>query len=1032
MEWRHIFFSVLLFTVYSINAAGQSTVSGLPFITEYSYKDYHNHGKTWATLQTSEGDMLFAHEKGVLIYDGHGWQLLQLPGQSGARSLFQHNGIAYVGGFNQAGCLVTGSKGEYRYIPLIPDSIDFRAAEDLVVQDSIIFLLSPGKLIMHDLVTNQIFVNKHDNKSRFLKISDKWHVIIEGKGVYALQPGFFYDFPPATAMQGKDWQLTASAPFQGTASVVYDKQHGFMRLNIQDYSLNRWANQLDTLTNFATPEKALRLSDGTYLFIVPGTGLFVAGGNGTLKSFIDNAGDLLANTIFNAFEDQRGNLWLNTNRGILYVEYNSPFRVIDHRHGLEGSPVFTTICCNSLITGTSSGVYILQKKHISDKHYRFHPLNQKSSPVTAQPLGSHLLVSYHDSSLLFPSGKKVLPFGVNSFHRPSYDTSQLWAGTNNGLMRITIQEGPWSYKPVKGISGIISKVHSTSPNSLWTEKNGAQVSRLLLNPRADSVLTQEPASSFSLMGPHPQARLFNRNAKPVIAGKAGFFTWDDSNNQLYPVSPLNEYLPPQPLDLLRQDSKKRFWFWKNETTAFGGVIGDFFNGVTLDTTLFKRLARQHIMDIDFHKGKTIFTANDKLIVYNPDNYNPQKPLKVKLSHIFDVDDDTLIRMNPHHHKQKQLVLLPDANDLRFVATTDLYTATGQTQFAFKLEGHDKNWNPWQNNHFKEYTDLKSGTYVIHVKSRDFHGYTSTAESYTIEIQAPWYAAPIAFAGYGIVLLALVFIMVEHLKKVNKKKTLHLEKLIKSRTQELIAQKKKIRTERDNINDLNTTKDKFFSIIAHDLRSPFNSLLGLSEILKEDFDNLSDEEKKEMIESLHKSASLSFSLLDNLLTWSRTQRKKVEIYPGYYSTEAVVKETLHLLDSSAKAKNIKINNFIKEAHNAYFDRNMALTILRNLISNAIKFTHPGGLIEIDIEEDASQIRLSVKDNGVGMSDKDLQSLFDPGKQIKRKGTQNEVGTGLGLILCNDFAQQNNGKLKVRSEYNKGSTFTLCLPKQPKAE
>lgn len=1017
---------ILLIPAWKV-ATGQPRFSGTPFITEYSYQDYHYHGHTWATVQSPEGDMIFAHNKGVLIYTGHDWEMLELPGRTAAKSLFISHDKVYVGGNNQAGYVGTGKKGEYRYYSLIPDTIDFFAAKDIVVQDSVLYVRSADKLIMHDLVTRQTLAKHHTGTSRFLELSNKWHVMIEGQGLYILTPALFYERDPVPALAGNDLFFRVGAPYNGSVSLVYDEREGFLLLNTQDYSLDKWDNELERLHEFSSPEKALQLSNSEYLFTVPGMGLFLTENDGTLLTILNKDNAFYENTILNAFEDHRGNLWLNTNNGILYSEHQSPFRIIDHRYGLEGYPVFSEFCCHHLFTGTTSGLYSLPEKQKPVAQPRFRPVNKGAAPIAHHVFNRQLLVSFPDSVVLYPSGKKLLPFGVSSFYSSPDDSLQLLAGYNRGIVRITNRRNSWDISPIKGVSGVVTKVISATTRSLWIEKTASALYKLSLNSTSDSVTNTLPIQALASLTSRKN-KIFIPGRQPVITNDEGFYVWDEKQEQFSPFSPLSEYLPPKPLDILKKDPEGRYWFWKNGKEAFGGMIGNIFNGVVLDTIIFKRLAQQKVNDIDFYKGNVVFTVNDKLIVYNPEKDKPDKPINVKLSHIYDFVNDTLIQRNPIYQAGNVIVLQPGANNLRFVAHTDLYTATKQMQYAFRLKNHDRKWSAWQNNHFKEYTELKPGKYEIQIKAHDYHGHVSATKPFTIIIKDPWYSTPFALAGYGILLLGMVFFITEKVKQANKKKTLRLENMIKARTQQLTEQKEQIRRERDKINDINMTKDKFFSIIAHDLRSPFNSLLGLSEILHDDFDDLSDKEKKEMVANINKTSNTSFSLVDNLLTWSRSQRDKVEIYPAHHDLAEVVKETLYLLNATAAAKNININNFISTSHIGYFDKNMVLTIVRNLVSNAIKFTHPGGLIELDIEEKPSHLRLSVKDNGIGMSDKELQNLFDIGRQSKRKGTQNEAGTGLGLILCKDFALQNHGNLEVFSEYNKGSTFILQLPKK----
>ncbi|MDA3894209.1 MAG: PAS domain-containing sensor histidine kinase [Salinivirgaceae bacterium] len=239
-----------------------------------------------------------------------------------------------------------------------------------------------------------------------------------------------------------------------------------------------------------------------------------------------------------------------------------------------------------------------------------------------------------------------------------------------------------------------------------------------------------------------------------------------------------------------------------------------------------------------------------------------------------------------------------------------------------------------------------------------------------------------------------------------------------------------------LRELNATKDKFFSIIAHDLMNPICTILGFSQLLTKNFNTYNEQKNKEMVHVINEGIEKTFNLLENLLLWSRNQRGFVDFKTKNENLYQLSLETLDLLNQSAKNKSIRLINKIKEHFIINVDKNMLQTILRNLISNAIKFTPNGGRIIIDANliTDASDhnfIEVSVKDSGVGIA-KDMQAkLFKITDSISTKGTENESGTGLGLILCKEFVEKHKGEIRVESEEGKGSMFIISIP-NPKEE
>lgn len=228
--------------------------------------------------------------------------------------------------------------------------------------------------------------------------------------------------------------------------------------------------------------------------------------------------------------------------------------------------------------------------------------------------------------------------------------------------------------------------------------------------------------------------------------------------------------------------------------------------------------------------------------------------------------------------------------------------------------------------------------------------------------------------------------------------------------------------------LNSSKDKFFSIIAHDLKSPLSGLLGFTEILVEEFDDLDDEEKREFIGHSHQASKNLMALLENLLEWSRIQIGNNAFEPEEVALEPIIEEIFSLFNQNAKSKNIQLVKNIDSEVNVVADQNMIKTILRNLISNGIKFTNDGGTVSISAEEQNEFIKISVSDSGVGISKENINKLFKIDGGFTTPGTTNERGTGLGLVLCKELVEKNGGKISVESEPGRGTKFIFTLPKQ----
>jgi len=227
--------------------------------------------------------------------------------------------------------------------------------------------------------------------------------------------------------------------------------------------------------------------------------------------------------------------------------------------------------------------------------------------------------------------------------------------------------------------------------------------------------------------------------------------------------------------------------------------------------------------------------------------------------------------------------------------------------------------------------------------------------------------------------------------------------------------------------LNATKDKLFSIIAHDLRNPFFYMIGYSEVLKKEVKALDADTIEKYAEIINSSAVKTFSLVENLLDWAWMQQEKMPFNPTVIALKKLADEVNNLLMENAENKNITLSCHIPENLQIFADQNMIKTILRNLVSNGLKYTNQNGKVEVGAMDDENETRIFVRDNGVGIKQENIQQLFLEVSNYTTRGTENEKGTGLGLILCSEFVTKHGGKIEVESELDVGSVFSFTIPK-----
>ncbi len=361
------------------------------------------------------------------------------------------------------------------------------------------------------------------------------------------------------------------------------------------------------------------------------------------------------------------------------------------------------------------------------------------------------------------------------------------------------------------------------------------------------------------------------------------------------------------------------------------------------------------------------------------------------------------------------------NFLGFEFATLNIPPSEKVTYSYKMQNMDDDWTFAGSRNFVTYANMAPGSYTFMVIARNAAGkITPNPANLKIIINSPfwktwWFYFLEIIAAF--LLAALIWV---YLLKVRTNKLLVMRnKQIQEANRQLTESEKKLK-------ELNTTKDKFFSIIAHDLKNPFTSLLSISELLSKNYESLDEEDKKEGIDGFYNSARRIYSLLENLLVWSRSQTGRVKFNPIEFDIAQLAKESYNLLALNAEKKGIILEVSVNEKQIVFADPEMINTVLRNFLHNAIKYTHPGGKVRLIIsEKEQGLIKIAVIDQGVGIDENRLVKLFNLASKANSNGTAGEKGTGLGLIVCKEFIERNSSKLIVKSKVNKGSEFSFFL-------
>jgi signal transduction histidine kinase/ligand-binding sensor domain-containing protein len=693
----------------------------------------------------------------------------------------------------------------------------------------------------------------------------------------------------------------------------------------------------------------------------------------------NNPNTIRDNRIFCLTKDKNGIMWIGTQTGLDFFNTKTNKFVRDGSlpflPGIPSEPTVFTIMQSSsgeIWIGTySGGFFIFDPKTKSYKNYTNNPKDQKS-------------LSNYTVRCIYEDREGII-----------------WICTDGGLNRFDRVKNEF----------INLKNDPTDPQSLS--------SNIILNIFEDKSGDLWIGTTVGLN------KLIGNRLNP---GKIKFIRYTKK-----------EGLPDNSIQGILEDNSGNLWISTNKGLSKFNLNKKVFTNYKEDDGLLS--AEFYINSLCKIKstGEFVFGGNEGFCIFNPDKIKDEELLPpVVLTDLMIFNESVPIDKNFGKEiiltksitETDSLELSYKNNVITFEYSALHYASPRSNQYAYYLQGLESAWNYVGNRRFATYSNLPPGEYIFRVKAANISGlWNEKGISLKIIIVPPFWQTWF-FRIITILLLTLLTILGFRLRINNiRKREIQLERFNQQLQKENYERK---RTEEavekyaEELKQLNATKDKFFSIIAHDLKNPFNAIINSSKLMENEYDNFQKKDHLKLLELITRSSEAAYNLLENLLIWARSQSGKIHLEKNYFDLSVIIKETVELLNNQAEAKRIKINSDIKQETNVYADIDTVNTVVRNLLSNAIKFTKTGGSIKINALESDKEIRVDICDNGIGMSKEETNQLFKIDVDVNKTGTAGEKGTGLGLILCKEFIEKNNGKIWVVSEVGKGSTFSFSLP------
>ena len=1028
----------------------ESIFAQTPFIRNFLPEEYKVSGQNWDIVQSKQGIMYFANNYGVIEYDGTNWRCTPTP--TLARSLcIDSLGTIYVGLEADLGFLKPDSIGSLKYISL-KNKIskkyqDIKQVWSTYNLRSKIVFVSSNKLYI--LQNNRIKVLNSDiNFINDFVVNNKLYIEKQNGNLY------LYDKDSLRILTKKiklnNISISAMLPFKDGDILLTTYYKGIYIFNPNKSPYLWKPEKFIDVDEFLIKNVAINgtiLHNGNFAISTEKKGIIVFDKTGKIQKCYNKQNGLLSNCPYYLYTDLNNQLWVVYENGISLIMNNLPFINYTDKNGLDGSIYCTKKFHNKLYVGTSNNLYV-QKK---DGNFKAIEGTEGQNYYLFEAHGKLLLGNNPNGIFEIKDSKVIQIESLKKLH-PSIAIIKLLKHPNylitlisdKGLALLEYKNKQWVFKHfINGFKDISRYIVEDNNENFWlSSKNG--LCKFRLNNSLDSItfLQNFTADKFNL----PKNSLimpYKLNDGQIIFGtdKCVYRYIPEKNN--FELHPDFSMITESVFHLKQVKNSNTIWFeeYINDGTGEKGemhlVNGEYKIYKTPFLKFTDRCCTNSYSLNPSSDSVIYFGTNLSLLEYHPKqkvNYNT--PFNTLIRKIFVNDSlfyagyskDTLSIYSNH------VILKYKNNDIFFHYAATFFEESEKNLFSFHLVGSpDTTWSDWTTDNKKEYTNLHEGKYTFEVRSKNIYQKYGKKATFSFEILPPWERTWWAFTLYGLIAIIIVYILIRINSKRLKRQNELLKKTVDERTADISKQKEKLQIQSEELKEknkrlklLNSTKDKFFAIISHDLRSPFNGILGFANLLVENYDNFDDSHRKEIILLLRESSQSAFELLENLLSWSRIQRGQIEINKEKLNLKELVENSIAPYKYNASKKNIDIITDIPIDAQIFIDKNTIMITIANLVNNAIKFTPEGGHIKINYNKNKVNIELHIIDNGIGMTAEVIEKLFRIDENISTRGTNNEKGTGLGLILCKEFIQKNGGNLSVISEVEKGSDFIITIP------
>lgn len=1028
--------------------------NGLPYIQNFSPKEYGEYPQNWGIAQDERGVMYFANNHGILIYDGVSWRLVKLPNQSLPRSLRLHDGQIYFGGRLELGYLKVEANGELQPVSLldkIPEKHhDFRDVWSIESTEEGIFFRT-YKYLFHwsGNVMSILAASRRFQASS--AVHHKYYIQDMGTGLMTLTRDSLRLVPGGEMFAGKSIQ--AILPYDETRILVGTHSHGLFLS--EGRAFVPFSTQADAFLLENELYHGARLAQGLFAFATERGGVVVVDKKGNVCQVLNKRSGLRDEHINYTFVDREGGLWLALDNGLARVETPAPLSRFSAESGIESMVVTIIRHEGILYVGTQQGVYYLDK-NVSGKfgYSKFRPVTESLKFCWSfLSVDEQLLVATQQGVARIKDGQAAVlnaelpnPASAPHLHRSHRDSSLVYVARLNGLSALQLIDGRWTnLGRFHGITEFIRSVAEDTGGDLWLGTQVQGVIRVTLNRGggiADSsdIAVKRFGTAHGL--PRDLILPYQIAGRTRFATQKGLRYFDAESQRFPPDSTFGVMFADSSCWIyhLSEDQDGNVWIVAGKgKTAINGVATRKPDGSYVwNQAPFRRLNDIGITNVIYPEPDSVvwFGGSEGVARYHTAAAKAyDHDYAAFIRRVVGITTDSLFYGGNRAPGAGAPLLDFGLNSLRFQFAAPTYDDVSENRFQVKLDGYDAQWSRWSDETRKDYTGLPGGDYVFRVRAINVYGNVSREGEFAFTILPPWYRSWWAYLVYGLLAVGGVALVVKWRVRQLQKRTRELEAIVDARTAT-------VREQAEKLKELDQVKSRFFANISHEFRTPMTLILGP---LEDMIAKTKDVSKQEELSLMRRNAKRVLHLINQLLDLSRLESKKLKLRVRQGDLTAFLKGIVMSFASLAEQKDINLTFEPSDGSkpsdgfsDAYFDPDHIEKIFYNLLSNAFKFTPAGGNISVSVREkkpvdsaELKQVEITVADTGVGIPEDRVHHIFDRFYQVDATSTREHEGTGIGLALTRELVELHRGEIKVRSSETEGTTFTVCIPVQKQA-